>query len=134
VNEISFEVRGLPVAQGSMRAFLVKGRPIITSTSKGLGAWRRLIADAAQASAPAELLEGPLAIDIRFLLPRPKSAPKTRRTLPDKRPDLDKLCRSVFDSITHVLIRDDAQIVLLVASKDYGTPGVQIRVREVRPQ
>jgi len=42
-NTISFEVRGLPIAQGSSRAWVVAGKPIITSTAKGLSSWRRLV-------------------------------------------------------------------------------------------
>ncbi len=55
-----------------------------------------------------------------------------------RRPDLDKLCRACLDSLTGIVWRDDAQVVRLEASKDYGAPGVMIWVepiasREVAP-
>jgi Holliday junction resolvase RusA-like endonuclease len=47
-----------------------------------------------------------------------------------RRPDLDKLIRSVLDAITGVLIQDDSQIVGLHAVKKYvninGRPGVTV--------
>ena len=131
LRAISFVVRGLPVSQGSHRAYVVNGRPIITTTAKGLAAWRRLVADVAQDYAPPELWEGPIRIDLSFGLPKPKSAPKRRRVWPDKRPDLDKLARAVFDALTHIVFADDSQIVEFTASKDYGPPGVAIEIRRI---
>lgn len=128
---IAFQVHGLPIPQGSTRAFVVKGKPIITSTAKGLATWRRLIADVAQDYAPQEPWSGPVGIDLHFGIPKPKSAPKRRRVWPDKRPDLDKLTRAVLDALTFVIFADDSQVVHIRADKDYGTPGVSIEVRRV---
>ncbi len=129
-KSVRFDVSGLPVPQGSTRAFIVKGRPIITSTSKGLGSWRQLVAGEAQriVSAP---MEGPVAVTLSFHLPRPKSAPKKKWIYPAKRPDLDKLVRAVLDAITHVIVADDSQVVSLTATKDYGPPGVLVQVDEI---
>ncbi len=127
---VRFDVSSLPIPQGSTRAFVVNGKPIITSTSKGLNSWRRLIADRAQdrVSAP---IEGAVAVTLGFRLPRPKSAPKKKWIYPSKRPDLDKLVRAVLDAITNVIIADDSQVVSLTATKDYGPPGVMIQVDEI---
>jgi len=127
---IRFDVSGLPIPQGSTRAFVVKGRPIITSTSKGLGSWRQLVAGEAQrlVSAP---IDGPVAMTLSFRLPRPKSAPKKRWIYPSKRPDLDKLVRAVLDAVTQVIIADDSQVVSLTAIKEYGPPGVLVQVDEI---
>lgn len=47
-----------------------------------------------------------------FTLPKPLSAPKRRRTWPDKKPDLSKILRSTEDALTDSgIIRDDARIV-----------------------
>ena len=128
---IAFEVHGLPIPQGSTRVWMVNGKPITTSSARGLGAWRRLVADVAQGYAPKQLWEGPVAIQLHFGLPKPKSAPKTRRVWPDKRPDLDKLTRAVLDALTYVVFGDDSQVVEIQASKDYGAPGVVIEVRRI---
>lgn len=128
---ISFHVRGLPVPQGSTRAWVVHGKPIITSSAKGLSTWRRLVADVAQNYAPAEPWEGPVGIELHFGLPKPKSAPKRRRVWPDKRPDLDKLTRAVLDALTYVVFVDDSQVIDIRASKDYGAPGVVVEIRRI---
>jgi len=128
---VKFDVSSRPVPQGSMRAFVVNNKPILTSTSKGLKDWRRLVMSEAQRHI-SEHFDGPVAITLHFRLPKPKSAPKKRRTLPDKRPDLDKLVRAVLDALTHVIMIDDSQVVALTATKDYGSPpGVSIQVDEI---
>src|SRR5213593_4188820 len=128
---IRFQVHGLPIAQGSHRSWVVNGKPVITSTAKGLGSWRRLVADVAQRFAPEQPWEGPVEISLDFGIPKPKSAPKTRRVWPDKRPDVDKLCRAVFDALTYVIFADDSQVVKLQATKEYGAPGVAVEVHRV---
>ena len=130
-QRVEFVVRGLPVPQGSTRAWMVKGRPVITSAAKGLGVWRRLIADVAQQHAPAAPWQGPVAVQLTFLLPKPKSAPKRRRVWPAKRPDLDKLARAALDALTYIVWADDSQVIDLHATKDYGPPGVRVIVEEV---
>lgn len=76
-------------------------------------------------------LEGPVKLAVSFTLPRPKSAPKWR-LWPDKKPDLDKLVRAIGDALTQSgAISDDAQIVLLSADKQYGTPQVSLLVRQL---
>lgn len=57
-------------------------------------------------------LDRPLRVRMVFTLPKPKSAPKTRRTFPDRKPDLSKLLRSTEDALTDAgLIADDARLV-----------------------
>jgi len=112
-----------------MRAFVIRGRPVITANSKTLAQWRQAVQYQAQAVASG-IMTGPVSVELTFLLPKPKSAPRRKRIYATKRPDLDKLCRSVFDAITHVLIADDSQVVELRALKDYGPPGVTVTVTE----
>ena len=131
-RRVDFHVSGIPVPQGSMRAFVVKGRPVITSSAKGLAQWRQMVAVRAQEVA-REPFAGPVSIHLEFLLPKPKSAPKRRRTYATKRPDLDKLARAILDSVTHILIEDDAQVVEITATKDYGQPGVRVTITEIAP-
>lgn len=128
---ISFRVHGLPIPQGSTRAWVLHGKPVITSTAKGLNTWRRLVADVAQNYAPSEPWEGPVGIELHFGLPKPKSAPKRKRVWPDKRPDLDKLTRAVLDALTYVVFADDSQVIDIRASKDYGAPGVVVEIRRI---
>jgi Holliday junction resolvase RusA-like endonuclease len=120
-----------------MRAFLPKGsdRPIVTSTSgKGLKDWEHDIRTLAAAERlHSGLFDGPTQVFLHFFLPKPLSAPK-RLTWQTKKPDLDKLIRSVLDGLTPVVLKDDAIVVRIVATKgfadDYQPPGVQIEVCE----
>lgn len=128
---IRFQVHGLPVPQGSTRSWVVNGKPVITSSAKGLSTWRRLVADVAQRYAPDEPWDGPVGIELHFGLPKPKSAPKRKRVWPDKRPDLDKLTRAVLDALTYVVFSDDSQVIEIHATKDYGAPGVVVEVHRM---
>lgn len=127
---LQFRVYGEAQPQGSAKAFVPKGwhRPIITSDNPALKSWRQLVAEAAHlalhALAPAEralLLEG-VRVSIAFYLPRPKSLAK-RRTAHTTRPDVDKCCRAIFDSLSAVVFRDDSQVCELVAAKQYARLG-----------
>jgi Holliday junction resolvase RusA-like endonuclease len=74
------------------------------------------------------MIADPIAVVIDFYLQGPSSAPK-RRTMPDRRPDLDKLVRSTFDALTTAsVIEDDARIVEIVARKHYATSGCGARI------
>ena len=118
----SFLVRGEAVPQGSTRAFIPKGwsRPVITTTAKGLGAWRRLVADQAQAHAPPVPWDVGVSVRLTFYLPRPKSEPKRRRTYPARRPDIDKCARAVLDALTSVFWDDDSRVLVLHAEKRWA--------------
>jgi Holliday junction resolvase RusA-like endonuclease len=48
-----------------------------------------------------------------------------------KKPDLDKLVRTVFDGMTGILFKDDSQIILLVAGKEYAANGTLPRVEVI---
>lgn len=105
---------------------MVKGRPIITSSNRNLADWRRLVSDAAQTH--AHMHDGPVNIHLVFGLPRPVSLPKKVKHHV-KKPDLDKLCRSVIDSLTGIMYHDDSYIVFLKATKVYEEkPHVIIRI------
>ncbi len=133
---LSFAVRGLPVPQGSMRAFVRNGHAAVTSDNPLLRSWRSEVTSAAAAAfAGRPPLTGPVMVALRFILPRPTGHFGKRGLLPSAprfpigaRGDLDKLCRGVLDAITGAGVwRDDGQAVSLTAAKLYGDqPGVQV--------
>lgn len=113
-------------------------------SSKAVKPWRQDV-KAAAIEAVGHLMGiaffGPVTVHMIFTLPKPKSAPKHRRTWPDRKPDLSKLVRSTEDALTDAGVwEDDARIVRCVASKVYpgeGTealhiPGAVIRIEEVK--
>lgn len=135
---ITLNVYGVPAPQGNKSAFVRGGRAVVVE-GRGPGrqshaAWRQAVATAArdwqEAQGGVPLLDGPLALWVQFRMPRPPSIPK-KRAWPDRKPDLDKLIRSVLDSLSGVLIVDDARIVTITAVKSYAAeepPGCRLVV------
>jgi crossover junction endodeoxyribonuclease RusA len=133
---IIFRVHGEPIPQGSMRAFVAGGRAKVRPDNKRCNPWRSDVAAvAARTMDGAPLLEGPVAIEMAFALPRPEKVPKARRGRPAAKPDMDKLARAVLDALTGVVFTDDAQVCELAARKMYREPsrgpGVVVEVREL---
>lgn len=116
---IKIEVYGTPAPQGSKSFMGVNkvGRGILVESSKKVKPWRSDVKDAAEKYiAPRRPgwtpLDGPLLARMIFTLRKPLSAPKRRRTWPDRTPDLSKLCRSTEDALVEAgLVRDDARII-----------------------
>lgn len=133
---VAFRVSGKPEPQGSARAFVRGGRAVVTSDNTNLHSWRNLVAHEAS-KVVTEMLDGPVVVYATFYLLRSKSRPK-RELFPAIKPDLDKLCRSLLDGITHVVIRDDSQVVSLMARKRWADvltpPGVWVVVEEARQE
>ena len=135
-RSVTFTVVGIAQPQGSTKAFVPKGwsRAIVTGANPKNKGWRQCVAEQAQTVAAAGQFLGPVALSIRFSLPRPQSLPK-RIVAHLTAPDLDKLVRSVGDALTGVLYRDDAQVIEIRARKVYagvGTaPQAEITVRDV---
>ena len=137
MTSLSFTVHGEPIPQGSMRAFLPKGwkRPIITAANKRTKPWRQEVAGAALSAMEKDLMDCagknvPLRLVVTFKLQKPKSVKKSVIEKVTK-PDLDKLVRSVLDSLTGIVWTDDSQVVEILARKQFGTPGAQIVVEEL---
>jgi len=124
-KSITFTVLGTPRPQGSLKAFMVKGKPQLTSDNPKMRPWRQEVGwEALRAWGSGALLaprDVPVTVKIVFYLRRAKSALK-RQIRPTKKPDLDKLARSVLDSLKGVLYYDDSQVCVLDVSKDYGLP------------
>lgn len=87
---------------------------------------------------PAPLLI-PLKVELNFCLPRPRShygtgrnANLLKKTAPTryiKKPDIDNLVKFVFDSLNCIFWRDDTQICVVKAYKQYSDrPRTEIRI------
>ncbi len=125
-DSVSFTVAGVPVPQGSTRAFVVKGRAVTTSSNKNLAQWRQRIATEAQrvADEAGWWRDGQWAYSVTadFYFPRTKSMGKRKLLRHRVRPDADKLARAVGDGITGILIADDSEICRWSVSKEYLPP------------
>jgi endodeoxyribonuclease rusA family protein len=142
MDSFSFFVPGEPITEGSTRAFTSGQRVVVThDRGRELDAWRIKVAHAAEAAARKAGWEprhdGPVAVTAAFLLPRPKSVPKSRQW-PYTKPDLDKLQRAVGDALAPYkqdgVLKDDSRIVTWHTSKYYADdykPGVLVYVSRV---
>lgn len=129
---VALRVYGVPMPQGSKTAFIRGGRAVLTdgrnaASRSSHAAWRQAVATAARDHLSAQPwcapFDEPCVVHVTFLLPRPKSIPKKRRH-PDRKPDLDKLNRSVLDALVDGgLLADDARVVELNARKAYAVDG-----------
>lgn len=70
-------------------------------------------------------LEGPLACQAVFHIPKPKSV---RRQWPSVKPDLDNFSKAVFDAGNGILWRDDSQIVDAHTRKLYADAEREARI------
>ena len=138
-------VYGAPAPQGS-KAFkgMAGGHAILVESSKAVRPWRQDVKAAAieAMGGAGNGVAGPVRVRMTFTMSKPKSAPKRRKTWPDRTPDLDKLCRSTFDALKHAgAIEDDARAVWLMAAKVFpgeGTdalavPGAVIEIEQAAP-
>lgn len=119
----TFHVAGFPAPQGSKNAYRRGNKVVLVESSKKVKPWRAAVAQAAtQAYLHTEPIDGPVMVEVEFILPRPKSLPK-RITDMIRKPDLDKLIRSTLDALSGIAYVDDNRVNLIVASKHYQTPG-----------
>ena len=129
-NAVSFTVLGLPVPQGSMRAYQNR---LISNNDKALKSWRHDVATAALQHRPDNWnIKDPVELHCEFVFPRPlghfgtgKNSDKLKASAPThhtKTPDADKLTRGIGDaiSVTKVLLHDDSQIVHINTHKRYA--------------
>jgi crossover junction endodeoxyribonuclease RusA len=125
--ELTIDVSGEPASQGSHS--VINGRIVQVNSTKHKR-WRNAVAFAALdlITDGWELLDEPLELSVIFYLPRPKSV---SREFPAVMPDVDKLLRAVFDSLSGVIYLDDSRIIRATAQKLYADdrgPGAVIRV------
>lgn len=133
---IELTVHGIPAPQGSKT-------PWGTEANPNTRPWRAAVAaEAAQAMNDRPLLAGPLALEVFFVFPRPKSHYRSGRHAHDlkptapvyhsSKPDTDKLLRAIGDSLTGTVVRDDAQLAHVRATKVYGAHAcARILIREL---
>jgi Holliday junction resolvase RusA-like endonuclease len=141
---IEFFVHGTAVPQGSKRAI---GGNVIEMGGKRLKDWRLMCASACQAKMDGQgLLLGPVSVRAVFWIQRPKGHWRTGRNAhllrdglplaPQTSPDIDKLGRSLLDSLTAVAFRDDGQVARLWLEKQWADPqpgavGVSVSIWEI---
>ena len=132
LNVVRFSVEGIPQTKGSTRQFIPKGwtRAIITNDNPKNKDWAKKVHTTAAYKFIGETpWVGPVELNVIFWMKKPKSHPSKRFVWHTKKPDLDKIIRSIKDAMSGVIYEDDRQIVHVNAWKFYATkPGVDIEV------
>jgi len=120
-------VEGTPIPQGSKTAMVVNGRAVMFEANKKHKAWRDHVkATVGSLETPTT---NPVRVELMFTFERPKTVKREHMSV---KPDIDKLSRSVLDAITGGIVKDDSQVIILNARKEYGDKaGVLIRVMEI---
>lgn len=128
LERATLSIAGIPAPKGSRTVGTRKnGSHYTRESSPGVKSWVEAVAYSARANRPkGQALAPPYEIELAFYMPQGKTAkwpwPSTC--------DTDKLCRGVLDGLVQGgLLVDDRHVVKLVASKEFGTPGVAVTVR-----
>lgn len=135
-------VDGIPVQQGTKNLYRRGDRTVLVDGGGNRHKqWRKQVAKATAIAAREQQLETPLTVPLKlicsFMFPMPASRPasvrKRQTAWKGTTPDLDKLLRSICDSLTDSgVIADDKLIVHVTACKveTTGLPGAVITLAE----
>ena len=132
MNVIYLTFYGEAEPAGSKKGYVRGGHAQIVDANPRAKGWKERVAQAAGEQYDGPLLQGALGVSMLFYRPRPRGHFGTGRNAgvlrasapayPTTRPDVLKTARSVEDSLTGVIYRDDSQIVAEELHKHYGEP------------
>ena len=125
---ITFTISGPAIPKARPRATKI-GNKAIMYTPDQTKQFENYVKLVAAQHAPEELLTSALEVNLDFFLQRPKSLPKKIR-YHTKKPDIDNLAKSVLDAMEGIIYVNDAQVISLLVTKDYGAPLCRVRVEE----
>ena len=147
MRKIEFFVPGAPVGKGRPRAAR-RGAGVVMFTPGKTADYEALVAATAAAALAGDalagdalahqLLDGPLeaVLEMRFPVPASWSKAKRARALAGaewhtSKPDADNVTKAILDACNGVVFRDDAQVVVMIATKAFSEePGVRVVIRE----
>lgn len=139
---IRFFAPGDPRGQPRPRAFAMGGKARVFDPGTAEG-WKSAVAVAARSEIVTKM-EGPIRVELGFVIRRPKGHYRTGKhsaTLrPDapmrhtSKPDADNLAKAVLDALTTLgAWLDDSQVCVLLVTKNYGSdPGVHVQIEEAK--
>lgn len=129
-DDVQFRVDGVPIPQGSKKAYVRGKRAVIVDDNAvKLKPWRDAVSKAADLGVT---FHDAVHLTATFYMPRPKSV---KREYPTTVPDLDKLMRALGDGMKDGgLIVDDSIICDENIKKRYADgcdPGVTVTLRAI---
>ena len=90
---------------------------------------KRKIQTLARENLHGDILLTPVRLGLDFVFPRIKTLKRPGRAPMRDAPDLDNCCKAILDSLVKVAIRDDRQVVGLIAEKFYAAEDEQPHTR-----
>lgn len=137
---LEFTIPGEPTAKGRPRMTTIGGKPRAFTPQKTRDAEETLKARAMEFR-PAEPFDGPIHLDVIFVLPVPKSWPKWKTEAAidgslrhTKKPDRDNLLKLLKDAFNGVFWLDDSQVDVGTCRKMYGAqPRTWVRLDPAEP-
>lgn len=137
---IEIELAGAPMGKERLR--LNKHVGSLFTPERTLTYEARLAAEGQHTMKGRPLLAGQLEIDMTAYFAIPKSKPAKWKAAalqgvirPNKKPDIDNICKIVCDGLNLVVWADDAEIVSARLEKWYSDrPRLVLRAWEIKPQ
>ena len=135
---ITFTIMGQAIPKSRPR-FTKRG---VAYTPEKTRIYEDYVRSVASQYAPKELLKGALEVELHFFLHRPKSLPK-KTIYHIKKGDVDNYAKLFLDSLEPrkrptkkqnpfegAIYENDAQIVSLYVTKEYGEPRVEVKISD----
>ena len=134
---LTFFIPGRPIGKGRPR-FVRAGDSVLTYTPKTTRTYEDMVAMIFR-SKKKDMFKGYISISVTAYFPIPKSASKALKSkmlsgelLPDKKPDLDNIIKTVLDGLNGVAFLDDKAVIKIAGSKRYSTePGVAVMIQTI---
>ena len=105
-------VYGNPIAQPRVKVARRSKFSTVYTPQKKIGPYKDRI-KAAFGAKPLDMIDKgkPIAVRLEFVFELPKSRKKTYGAPHTQKPDVDNLCKAVFDALNELAWHDDCQIV-----------------------
>lgn len=135
---IVFSVPGVPIAQPRIKATAIGGYARVY-TPKTADAYKASVAIAFKTAYGGNPIDGPVRIEIEFVMPRSKSMIWKKREMPSewhtKKPDIDNLAKAAMDALYGLAWIDDSQVCSLVIAKRIASgtesPSTVIKIKSL---
>jgi Holliday junction resolvase RusA-like endonuclease len=138
-RQVRFTVAGAPVPKGRPRASATPAGIRMHTPKKTATYERKVKGTAIVAMAGSKPFARPISLNVAIVVPIPASWSKKRQTLAKigvicatKKPDADNVLKAIKDAMNGVVYLDDAQVVAITMSKQYGVePRADVEVCEM---
>jgi Holliday junction resolvase RusA-like endonuclease len=126
-DRVVFQLAGLPMGQPRHRIGVINGhaRAFEAPKSHPIHSFKAALKIAAQGKFVGAPWDGPIAVKIVALFPRPKRLIWSKRLMPrcwhTAKPDADNIEKAVWDSLSKIVWRDDSQICTSQCLKAYAS-------------